>query len=197
MIVDEDIDVRLNLSDILFEYKMKPIMCSTEKEAIKYITGKRYTFCIALLGITSKNFIKSIKDIDSEISLILMLEEGNNELNFEQAILKPINKLKLLDTIIRVLEKNNLDSFELNKDQEEIKNKDISILIGEDVSYNMDMLVRMLQIMGFQNLTQAIDGVDTIKKLEEKPYDILLLDLKMPILDGFSVIEHINEKKYR
>ena len=204
LIVDEDIDVRLNLSDILFEYKMKPIMCSSEKEAIKYITGKRYIFSIALLGITSKNFAKAIKDLDSEISLIAIIEEGGIDLNFEQVIPKPINKLKLLDTLIRVVEKNNLDVFELNKDTEikdtEIKDteiKNISILIAEDVSYNMDMLVKMLQIMGFQNITQSTDGVDTIKKLEEKSYDILLLDLKMPIVDGFSIAEHINQKKYK
>jgi len=37
--------------------------------------------------------------------------------------------------------------------------------------------------------------IDDAHKVNE-PYDVLLLDLRMPILDGFSVVEHLNRRKY-
>ena len=55
--------------------------------------------------------------------------------------------------------------------------------------------------MGYNNIDISQDGEDAIHKLDAAhdkgiPYDILLLDLKMPKKDGFSVGEHIRKKDY-
>jgi len=54
--------------------------------------------------------------------------------------------------------------------------------------------------MGYHNLDTAHTGQEAVEKLDKQfkntPYDILLLDLKMPNGDGFSVAEHIRDNRY-
>jgi CheY-like chemotaxis protein len=80
-------------------------------------------------------------------------------------------------------------------------NKDIRILIAEDVIYNQNLLDNMLRSLGYNNIFVASDGQETIEKLDEayetnNPFELLLLDIRMPKMDGYDVIEHVNFKKY-
>ena len=58
----------------------------------------------------------------------------------------------------------------------------------------------MLKSMGFICIETAIDGFETITKIREAqknkdPFTILLLDLRMPKIDGYEVIDYITKEK--
>ncbi len=210
LIVDDNVDSRLFLEEMLFELKARPVVCSSSKEALRYISAKRYPFVGALIDICISDMpgtvlAKQIKDIDPSIPLVALssLEDPFDMTNFEQVLKKPINKLKLFDTLCRVIDKSNVTQFELNSVKEETfkVQKDVKILVAEDNTYNLDMIVKMLANMGYKNVDTACDGEETINKLEEHlhngdSYDILLLDLKMPKVSGFGVAEHMKLNKY-
>jgi CheY-like chemotaxis protein len=91
----------------------------------------------------------------------------------------------------------------INSSSKNVKvfNKDIRILIAEDVIYNQNLLDNMLRSLGYNNIFVASDGQETIEKLDEayeskNPFELLLLDIRMPKMDGYDVIEHVNFKKY-
>jgi CheY-like chemotaxis protein len=80
------------------------------------------------------------------------------------------------------------------------------ILIAEDDTGDAAMLKRALRDVGFNNpFHVSPDGQDVIKYLRgEKPYDdrkkhlfprILIMDLKMPGMDGFELLEWIRDHK--
>jgi CheY-like chemotaxis protein len=210
LIIDSDIDNRLTLGEVLFEYGMRPIICSSSKEALRMITAKRYPFSLVLLDvtmpdITGTDLAKQIKQINPELFLVAMssLDEEIARTNFEYILKKPINKVKLLDTIANTILKNSVEKFQLNTTEEKILNnkKDIRFLIAEDVPYNSDILIKMLNSMGYNNIDLACDGVEAVEKIEQQnklknPYDILLLDLKMPRMDGFGVAEWVKKQNY-
>jgi osomolarity two-component system sensor histidine kinase TcsA len=80
-------------------------------------------------------------------------------------------------------------------------NKEIKILIAEDILYNQTLLHNMVTSLGYNDITVASDGQETIEKLDvayenEHPFDVLLLDIRMPKMDGYDVIEHIRSKGY-
>jgi CheY-like chemotaxis protein len=59
----------------------------------------------------------------------------------------------------------------------------------------------MVTDLGYSDITVASDGQETIEKLDnayesKTPYHILLLDLRMPKMDGYDVIDHICSKGY-
>ena len=63
------------------------------------------------------------------------------------------------------------------------------ILVVDDVAENRDLLLRRLTRLGFSLIDQATNGVEALAALGEKSYDLVLLDIMMPELDGFGVLE--------
>jgi len=72
---------------------------------------------------------------------------------------------------------------------------EIQILVVEDEPIIADDLVFMLEEMGYQNVDTVHYGEKAIKKIKEKEYDLLLLDINLEgEVDGIQVAEHAHSK---
>lgn len=67
-----------------------------------------------------------------------------------------------------------------------------NILIIDDDKNFADSTNDLLQEKGFES-AYVLSGQDGIKKLEEKPYDFVLLDMKMPVLNGLDTFREIKK----
>lgn len=83
---------------------------------------------------------------------------------------------------------NNLEN---NKKQNVNMDKDL-VLIVEDDKFLRELLVRKLKTSGFDVLF-AVDGEDALKKLKETMPKLILLDLILPGIGGFEVLECIKK----
>jgi sigma-B regulation protein RsbU (phosphoserine phosphatase) len=68
-------------------------------------------------------------------------------------------------------------------------NPNAKILVVDDVAENRDLLLRRLNRMGFSQIDQAENGIEALAAIGSKAYDLVLLDIMMPELDGFGVLE--------
>lgn len=68
----------------------------------------------------------------------------------------------------------------------------ITILIAEDNAVNRELLREMLETSGYR-VVEARNGQEALTKIEEIEPDLVLLDINMPVLDGFAVIGWIRE----
>jgi DNA-binding response OmpR family regulator len=66
------------------------------------------------------------------------------------------------------------------------------ILVIEDDPTVRSLLAHILSDEGYQVVT-AVDGHEGLDKVMEDPPDLLVLDLMMPVLDGYSVLEELKE----
>ena len=64
------------------------------------------------------------------------------------------------------------------------------LLIVDDNKVNRLLLSRHVEIEGHR-FTLAENGVVALEKLRSEPFDLLLLDIEMPELDGFGVLEQL------
>lgn len=69
-------------------------------------------------------------------------------------------------------------------------NKTARILIVDDEPFNVDYLEQELEDLNYQTLT-AVNGKDALEKITNEKPDLVLLDIMMPIMDGFSVLEKV------
>ena len=69
------------------------------------------------------------------------------------------------------------------------------ILIIEDEITLLEAIERKLKIEGFQTIT-AMDGKEGMRKIETEKPDLILLDIMMPVMDGFEVLEEMKRKEY-
>jgi DNA-binding response OmpR family regulator len=64
------------------------------------------------------------------------------------------------------------------------------VLIVDDEPLNVDFLEQALEDSGYQ-LIIATNGQEALKKIQSEQPDLVLLDLAMPIMDGFAVLEQV------
>ena len=67
-----------------------------------------------------------------------------------------------------------------------------NVLVAEDNLVNRELLRELLEARGY-NVSEAPDGQEALRMIEQHQPDILLLDIGMPLLDGFAVMRRIRE----
>jgi signal transduction histidine kinase/DNA-binding response OmpR family regulator len=217
LIVDDNADNRILLSEILFEWEMKPIVCASALEALRMVLCNRYNFVIGLIdicmpGITGIDLAKQIKEEHPFFPMIALssIDSFITSPEFECKLDKPINKVRLYNSIRSILNKNKYPVGYLGSSKTETiieiksnnnikNNNNVRILIAEDIIYNSTMLVNMLENLNYKYISIAKDGKETIEIIEKEyknnnTYHILLLDLIMPLMNGYDVIEVIKKK---
>src|SRR5688572_11600166 len=67
------------------------------------------------------------------------------------------------------------------------------ILIVDDILDNLHMLTDLLQELGHE-VQMAMSGKDALKAVEKNPPDLILLDIQMPIMDGYEVCQRLKSQ---
>jgi sigma-B regulation protein RsbU (phosphoserine phosphatase) len=66
-----------------------------------------------------------------------------------------------------------------------------SVLVVDDVAENRDLLVRRLTRLGISDIEQATNGIEALAAIERKTFQLVLLDIMMPEMDGYGVLERL------
>ena len=72
-----------------------------------------------------------------------------------------------------------------------MSNDQPALLVVDDNEDNRYTLMRRLNREGYTNLTIAENGQEALDRLAEQPFDLVLLDIMMPILNGYETLEKI------
>jgi two-component system, sensor histidine kinase and response regulator len=119
------------------------------------------------------------------------------KLDISAHLMKPIKQSTLLDTILTAV---GTVSSEPDKPKpvgiySSLKsNQKLSILLAEDNAVNQQLAVRMLQKFG-HTVVVATNGKEAINILENGSFDLILMDVQMPEMDGFEATAQIREKE--
>ena len=110
-------------------------------------------------------------------------------------ISKPLNCSLLFDTIMETFGKKVTKAFRVKQnfvDPTQIREQigGSTILLAEDNSINQQVAVEILTAVGL-NVDIAANGLEAINKVLETPYDLVLMDIQMPEMDGYTATGRI------
>ena len=80
-------------------------------------------------------------------------------------------------------------------DSPEEVNASIRVLVAEDEALIRMDLVEMLTELGYQVVGEAADGESAIRLAEELRPDVVMMDVKMPVLDGITAAQRIADQR--
>ena len=68
------------------------------------------------------------------------------------------------------------------------------VLVVDDVADNRDILVRRLGRLGIGSVEQATNGLEALEAIARQEFDLILLDIMMPEMDGFEVLQNLKAR---
>ena len=116
------------------------------------------------------------------------LRESARRLKVNETIIKPVRPEHLCQVVSQAL--SNMSVTKPPKSPMDEEQPVFKILIADDVQDNLSLLARFLQSEGYAYIT-ATDGLEALEKIRSYIPDLVLLDVNMPKMDGFRVLEEV------
>jgi len=85
------------------------------------------------------------------------------------------------------------DSARLRTITDDKQGKTASILVVDDSRTLRKLLVRSLNELGYHSTTEAVDGREALALVGQREFDLVLLDIEMPNMDGFEVLKSLKD----
>jgi PAS domain S-box-containing protein len=135
-------------------------------------------------------------------TLVLCLPAGSKEEGprFERdgvrfSVRKPIRRAMLRDCLLTVLGQSTVEPVHDVAAPERSDNwkQTVRLLIVEDNVINTMVLQGVLGKLGFSRIDKARDGIEAIESVENKQYDLILMDCQMPRMDGYDSTRRLRE----
>ncbi len=117
--------------------------------------------------------------------------------NFDAFIYKPIIKNELLTAIVKVLPRPKpVAGVDTQKEEIEKESvyKNLRILVAEDNKLNQMLIKKVLKDLKPTALTIKADGRAALDEALQNPYDLVLMDLNMPVMDGLTASREIRKQ---
>jgi PAS domain S-box-containing protein len=154
-------------------------------------------------GLQASRIIKSDETVSHQPAIVMITAFGREEireeaehLHLDGFLLKPITKSMLVDTLVNIFagtaDETSVTGVETNKDAWRLQG--VRVLLAEDNEINQQIAAELLEGVGAK-VDVANHGGEAVEKLfqhdGQPPYDIVLMDLQMPEMDGYQATTKI------
>ncbi|QHN04967.1 response regulator [Granulicella sp. WH15] len=216
LIVDDNRTNRRILEGLVTRWGMKPTVTADGEVALKQLEAAqaaREPFDLILTDMHMPKMdgftlVEQIKEkMELSTSTIMMLTSGGQrgdaarceELGISAYLLKPVRQVELREAIARVLASKEqvgakplITRYTLQEERD--PSRSLHILLAEDNVVNQKLATRMLEKRG-HHVIVASNGREALEALDRKTYDLVLMDVQMPEMDGLTATRYLREKE--
>jgi PAS domain S-box-containing protein len=209
LVVDDNATNRLILSEILRIKRAEPVLASSAAEGYATACRARDEGAPIDMVITDINMpdvdgfslaerIRGEKGLD-HLPIIALTsgmrsddQEACRRIGIQQHLLKPVKQSELLDAILMSLGPGGRLRRQLADAPALRELPQLRILLAEDSIPNQTLAVGVLNRWK-QQVTVVENGLQAVQAVQDRPYDLVLMDLQMPELDGLAATAMIRE----
>ncbi len=204
LIVDDNATNREIVTRHARSWGMEPVAVELPTAALELIASDE-PFDIGVLdmmmpgmdGLALAGEIRNRRNAE-ELPLLLLtslgrLPQAESGSLFSAQLAKPFKASQLYNTLLRLLSRDAVEEdVEPVADGKRTRSA-LRILLAEDNAMNQKVALRLLEQLGYR-ADVANNGLEAIETLERRPYDVVLMDVQMPELDGLDATRRICER---
>lgn len=212
LVVDDNETSREVLTDYLTDFSFRVKEASSGEEGLRELERESEVYDLILMDwqMPGMNGIETIKRIHrlrlrkqpriimlTAISREEVMKEAE-EIDLNGFLIKPVSQSLLFDTIMEVFGEQGCPEMEpietvkrKSENLEEILGA--KVLLVEDNEINQEVARELLEQEGFQ-VDMAENGVIAVEKAFSHHYNLILMDLQMPRMDGYEATKRIRER---
>ncbi|MEJ2284348.1 MAG: PAS domain S-box protein, partial [Desulfobacterales bacterium] len=214
LVVDDNATSREILQDILESFSFDVFLSASGKEALEEIerADNDEPFELVIMdwkmpgmdGIEASRRIKNNRNLTKIPAVVLVTAYGReevmrqaDEIGLDGFLLKPVNSSVMFDAIMQGLGKEVQDVARAGRKKEQ-SNAELSaisgarVLLVEDNEINQQVAQEILQGAGLI-VTVANNGQEGLDAARQNDYDIILMDVQMPVMDGYTATTRIRK----
>ena len=211
LIVDDNATNRRILEEWLRRWKLEPTVAGDGAAAMKALwlgvaLGRPYALVLLdarmpdMDGLALAAIIRQRAELSG--SRIVLLTSGDRpgdlarlrELRIDAHLLKPVQQDELLETIYRVIGRTGDEASPARQAAPAPATVPLRILVAEDNEFNAQHLEQLLGMRGHR-VRLATNGREALDLTDGGGFDLLLLDIHMPEVDGFQVVRVLRERE--
>jgi signal transduction histidine kinase/ligand-binding sensor domain-containing protein/DNA-binding response OmpR family regulator len=203
LVIDDNATNRVILRNQLELWKLQSVLCGSGSEALEQLATNRFDLVLTDMQMPVMDGIqvaKIIREKYHNLPVILLSSVGDDRAKnspdlFAAILTKPVKQSLLSKQIFMLLHQNKKtfveDSSAKSKLQSEFAlQHPLNILIVEDNPVNQKLAERVLIKLGYKPVIAA-NGQEALDALTKNDYDLLLMDMQMPVMDGLEATRRI------
>lgn len=215
LVVDDNESNRIRLSEMLQRWGMQPKVADSAESALDSLglaRGENRQFRLLITdmqmpgmhGLELANRVLQNPDLRTTPVILLSSsvapDEGSRArtLGVAAYLTKPVHPAELRDAVIAALapKVENRERSAKEHRPESRKGAGMNLLLTEDNPVNRKLAMALLEKHGFRYHVEE-NGREALAILEHETVDLVLMDLQMPVMDGFEAIRAIRDKERR
>jgi CheY-like chemotaxis protein len=203
LVVDDNATNRIILNNLLLQWMLKPLLAASGREAIALMDQHPVDLVITDLHMPDMDGIAlavQISKKDPKLPIILLSSAGDEARGkypelFRAIMNKPIKHHILQRHVTRLLQKDQPlhrpEAPQRSKLSTEFAlSNPMRILIAEDNPINQQLIRHILEKLGY-HVEMAENGQEAVDRLAHQKFDLILMDLQMPVMDGLQATRTI------
>jgi signal transduction histidine kinase/CheY-like chemotaxis protein/HPt (histidine-containing phosphotransfer) domain-containing protein len=212
LIIDDNATNRCVLGKITKRWQMQPEEAASGSEGLQkleeaFVAGHPYRLVLLDEKMPGMDGFEVIRKVRAQPELkdatIMMLTSADQssamakcrELGVGTCLIKPIKASTLLLSIRRVLGKPQAETVAPPPSTSETAAAfPLRILVAEDNPVNQKLAIALLEKAGHR-VSLAITGADAVSRWREGDFDLILMDVQMPVLDGLEATRQIRDQE--
>lgn len=216
LIADDSETARQVLAEQLKSFKFSVLAVDSGEKAIAELVnaGVENPFELLLIdwkmeGLNGLETVKAIREnrnISRSPIIILitaygleLIHENIDALDIDQVLVKPVKPSQLFDNVVNLLGRRGGPVAQISHQVPDgTKKSQLTgqrALVVEDNELNRTVIVALLEEVGII-VDTAVNGQVAVEKVKDAPttfYDVILMDIQMPAMDGYKATEHIRK----